>query len=93
MIEALLTGIPENFLIVFEIGIMLIIAAILAFVVKLFKQPLIPAYILTGILIGPILFGLIENQELIISLSEICVAFLIFTAGLEINFKKLKQNL
>ena len=35
--------------------------------------------------------GLIENQELIISLSEIGVAFLIFTAGLEINFKKLRQ--
>ncbi len=91
MIEALLTGIPENFLMVFEIGVMLIVAAILAFIVKLFKQPLIPAYILTGILIGPLLFGLIENQELILSLSEIGVAFLIFTAGLEINFKKLKQ--
>jgi len=91
MIEALLTGIPENFLIVFEIGIMLIIAAVLAFIVKLFKQPLIPAYILTGILIGPLLFGLIENQELVLSLSEIGVAFLIFSAGLEINFKKLKQ--
>ena len=32
-------------------------------------------------LIGPLVFGLIENQELIISLSEIGVAFLIFTAG------------
>jgi len=91
MIETLLTAIPENFLIVFEIGIMIIIAAILAFIIRLFKQPLIPAYILTGILIGPLVFGLIENQELIISLSEIGIAFLIFTAGLEINFKKLKQ--
>jgi len=91
MIEALLAGIPENFLIVFEIGAMIIIASILAFIVRLFKQPLIPAYILTGILIGPLFLGLIENQELIFSLSEIGVAFLIFTAGLEINFRKLKQ--
>jgi len=30
---------------------MLIIAAVFAFVVRLFRQPLIPAYILTGILI------------------------------------------
>jgi len=91
MIAELIAGIPANLVILFEIGVMLIIAAILAFIVKLFKQPLIPAYILTGILIGPLLFGLIENQELIISLSEIGIAFLIFTAGLEINFKKLKQ--
>jgi len=90
-IQEFVTNIPSNYVILFEIGIMLIIAAILAFIVKLFRQPLIPAYILTGILIGPLLFGLIENQELIISLSEIGIAFLIFTAGLEINFKKLKQ--
>tara|TARA_Y100000310_G_scaffold314023_1_gene363020 strand:- start:104 stop:1810 length:1707 start_codon:yes stop_codon:yes gene_type:complete len=91
MIEQLLTGIPENFLIVFEIGIMIIIAAVLSYIIRLFKQPLIPAYILTGILIGPLFLGLISDQELIVSLAEIGVAFLIFTAGLEINFRKLKQ--
>lgn len=91
ILDLLLTGVPEGLLILSEIGIMLILAAFLAFIVRLFKQPLIPAYIITGILIGPLVFGLIENQELIISLSEIGVAFLIFTAGLEINFKKLKQ--
>lgn len=91
ILSNVLSAVPENLLILFEIGIMLIVAAVLAFIVKLFKQPLIPAYILTGILIGPLVLGLIENQELIISLSEIGVAFLIFTAGLEINFKKLKQ--
>jgi len=91
MILTLLSSIPENLIILFEIGIILIMAATLAFIIKLFKQPLIPAYILTGILIGPLFLGVIKNQELIISLSEIGVAFLIFTAGLEINFKKLKQ--
>ncbi len=91
MVIELISGIPENLLILCEIGLMLIIAAFFAFIVRLFKQPLIPAYILTGILIGPLLLGLIENQGLIISLSEIGIAFLIFTAGLEINFKKLKQ--
>lgn len=91
MIFNLLSGVPENLVVLFEIGIMLIIAAVIAFIIKLFKQPLIPAYILTGILIGPLFLGLIKNQELIMSLSEIGIAFLIFTAGLEIDFKKLKQ--
>lgn len=91
MIFNLLSGVPENLVILFEIGIMLIIAAILSFIIKLFKQPLIPAYILTGILIGPLVLGVIKNQELILSLSEIGIAFLIFTAGLEIDLKKLKQ--
>jgi len=86
-----MNGVPESLLVLFEIGIMLIVAAVFAFIIRLFKQPLIPAYIVAGILIGPLVFGIIESQELIISLSEIGVAFLIFTAGIEINFKKLKQ--
>jgi len=90
-IQSLMSVIPENLYILFEIGSMLIIAAILAFIVRLFKQPLIPAYIITGIILGPLVFGIIENEQLIASLSEIGVAFLIFSAGMEINFKKLKE--
>jgi len=87
----ILSSVPENLVILFEIGIMIIIAAVFAFLIKILKQPLIPAYIISGIFLGPLLLGIIENQELILSLSEIGVAFLIFTAGLEINFKKLKE--
>lgn len=89
--QNLIASIPENFVILFEIGIIIIFASILAFILKLVKQPLIPAYVIAGILIGPLVFGIIQNQELIKSLSEIGVIFLIFVAGLEINFKKLKE--
>lgn len=74
-----------------EIGIIIIVAGFLAFFARLFKQPLIPAYIITGILIGPLLFNLIKNPDLIHTLSEIGITFLIFTAGLEIKFNKLKE--
>jgi len=90
-IQDFISSVPVEMAIVFEIGAMIIIAAVFAFIIKLFKQPLIPAYILTGILIGPLFLRLIENEHLIMSLSEIGVAFLIFTAGLEIKFKKLKE--
>jgi len=89
-LASFMESVPENLVILFEIGIMLIIAALFAFIIKLIKQPLIPAYIIAGVLIGPLFLGLIENQELIMSLSEIGIAFLIFSAGLEISFKKLK---
>ena len=90
-IQDFIANIPAEMTVIFEIGVMIIIAAFLAFLIRLFKQPLIPAYILTGILIGPLFLKLIENQQLVMSLSEIGVAFLIFTAGLEIKFKKLKE--
>ncbi len=74
----------------FEIGFIIIIATVFAFLAKRLKQPLIPAYIITGLLIGPV-YGLITNTELITTLSEIGIAFLLFIVGLEMNLKKLKS--
>jgi len=74
----------------FDIGIVIIIATAFAFVAKKLKQPLIPAYVLAGIVIGPVL-GLITNTEVITNLSEIGIAFLLFIVGLEMNLRKLKD--
>lgn len=73
-----------------EIGAIIILAAIAASIAKLFKQPLIPAYIITGIILGPILH-LIADPEIIKMMSEIGIAFLLFIVGLELDFKRLKN--
>ncbi|MEK6830560.1 MAG: cation:proton antiporter [Nanoarchaeota archaeon] len=87
----LIAGVSPELTVLTEIGVIIIIATFLAFLVKISKQPLIPAYILTGILMGPLFFGIIKDQSLITSLSQIGVVFLIFTAGIEISIKKLKE--
>ena len=78
----------------FVIGVVMIIATVLAYFAKLLKQPLIPAYILTGVILVPIL-GLIPNTGIntgiITTLSEIGIAFLLFIVGLEIDIRKLKH--
>ncbi|MFQ5475227.1 MAG: cation:proton antiporter [Candidatus Nanoarchaeia archaeon] len=73
-----------------EIGIMIIVATLGAYIAKLFKQPITPAYILAGVLMGPV-FGIVNNLELIGTLSEIGIAFLLFIVGLELNFKRMKD--
>lgn len=78
----------ENIL--FEIGIIIILAGIGAYIARLLKQPLIPAYIIMGIVLGPVL-NMITDKAMIASLSEIGIAFLLFTVGLELNIKKLKE--
>jgi len=78
----------ENIL--FDIAFVIIIATLFAYVARLIRQPLIPAYILAGVIIGPVL-GLITNTDVIKTLSEIGIAFLLFIVGLEINIKKLKH--
>lgn len=75
----------------FDIGIIMISATILGFIGRLLKQPLIPIYILAGVIIGPIGLGLITDSEIITTLSEIGIAFLLFVVGLELDLKKLKD--
>ena len=73
-----------------DIGMIIIIGTLFAYLASLLRQPLIPGYVITGIIIGPVL-GLITNTEVIRNLSEIGIAFLLFIVGLEIDLRKLKD--
>lgn len=53
------------------------------------KIPTIVGYLLTGILAGPHLFGLVSGEHEIEVLAEIGVALLLFTIGMEFSIKHL----
>jgi len=86
-----ISHLPVSESIIFDIALILIVSAILAFVAKILRQPLIPAYVLAGLIIGPVVLGLVRNLDLVYAFSEIGIAFLLFTAGLEISFSKIKE--
>lgn len=86
-----ISELPTSEAIIFDIAIILILSAIFAFIAKILRQPLIPAYVLTGLVIGPLVLGYVNNLDLIYAFSEIGIAFLLFTAGLEISFQKIKE--
>ena len=75
--------------IVFRFGIIMIASTIVALIAKRFKQPLLFAYLITGVIIGPIGLALISNTQDILVFSELGVAFLLFAIGIESNFSKL----
>jgi len=75
----------------FEIGMVLVIAAGLSMLVYRLKQPLIIAYIITGILVGPGLFAVARSPEIFEVMSQIGVAFLLFTVGLGLNWRSVKD--
>jgi len=79
---------------IFDIGIIIIIATLLSYIARLLKQPLLIAYVLAGVLIIWLgnffsVFQMSINE--IKTLAELGVAFLLFTVGLEIDFNKLKH--
>jgi Kef-type K+ transport system membrane component KefB len=86
-----ISGLPTSEIIIFDIAIILILSAMFAFIAKMLRQPLIPAYVLAGLVIGPLVLGFVKSWDLIYAFSEIGIAFLLFIAGLEISFKKIKE--
>ena len=73
-----------------NIALVFIIATGFAFVAKFFKQPLILAYLVAGVVIGPELgLAWVQDKEAIELISEIGLILLLFIIGLEIDLKKL----
>jgi Kef-type K+ transport system membrane component KefB len=73
-----------------NIGLVFIIATAFAFIAKFLKQPLILAYLIAGVVIGPeIGFAWVKDKAIIELISEIGLILLLFIIGLEIDLKKL----
>ena len=75
----------------FQIGAIIVIASGLAMVAHRLRQPLIIAYIVAGVVVGPSLFGIVRSSDMFEALSQMGVAFLLFTIGLGLNWRKVRE--
>lgn len=71
----------------FDISIILLFGTALATLAKFFRQPMIPAYIVAGVILGPAVLGVIEHGELLETLSTFGIAFLLFLVGIELDLR------
>ncbi|MBN2198062.1 cation:proton antiporter [Candidatus Wolfebacteria bacterium] len=74
----------------FELSIIFLIAAGLGIAARILKQPIILAYIFSGIVIGILGFFHLNDKELFQTFSDLGLMFLLFLIGLEINYTSLK---
>ena len=74
-----------------EISIILVLAAVIATVMRILKQPTIIGYILTGIIVSPFFLNLIKSQDTLVVFSQIGVVFLLFIVGLSLNPMVIKE--
>ncbi len=79
-------------LIIQDFAIIMIIASIMALVSFKLKQPLVIAYIVAGMIIGPFTppFSLITNLDVLNVFAEIGIILLLFVIGMEFPIDKLK---
>jgi Kef-type K+ transport system membrane component KefB len=75
----------------FEITIIICFAALMSIVFRYLRQPAILAYMLTGILLGPIGLFHLQHNITLSSLGELGVTFLLFMLGLELKLRELKS--
>ena len=76
-----------------DLAIILLAATVAGFLAKQTGQPTIIAYILAGVVIGPVVFGLVEVTELTETLSELGLAFLLFLLGIKMRISEIKHIL
>jgi len=68
-----------------EISLIVVIATVVAAIMRLLKQPLIIGYILTGLLVGPYFFNVIHSTDTISTFSQIGIVLLLFIIGLNLS--------
>ncbi len=70
---------------------LIVAAAILSYLARLTKQPTIVAYVLTGIVVGPIGLGIVTEDQLIEVIAELGLGFLLFLLGIEMRFERIRE--
>lgn len=76
----------------YEIAVILGLAAILGIIVMVLRQPLIIAFLITGVLSGPSWFSLIKSHEQIELLAQIGISLLLFVVGLRLDLRLIRTT-
>jgi Kef-type K+ transport system membrane component KefB/voltage-gated potassium channel Kch len=74
-----------------DIGVTLVAATFLGFIARALRQPLILAYVLAGVVVGPSFFQIITERDTIDILAQFGIALLLFMVGLELDLKRLRD--
>lgn len=74
-----------------ELTLVLVGAGVIAYILHFFKQPSIIAYIITGLLIGPLGLYQLHHGEILHGLADIGITLLLFMVGLDLDISQLKR--
>lgn len=74
-----------------QLSIIIVIGGVISVLMRLLRQPLIIGYILTGIVAGPSVLGLIHDKTAFEAYSEIGITLLLFIIGLGLNVGVIKS--
>src|SRR5690606_36309251 len=74
-----------------EFALLLLISAVAGALAVRLRQPVLIAYIVVGIVVGPALLGIVNAQEEVALLAEIGVTVLLFVVGLKLDLHHIRH--
>jgi Kef-type K+ transport system membrane component KefB len=74
-----------------ELAVVLALATGLGGLARALKQPTLLGYIATGLIVGPLGLLQLNHGEVLDTLAQFGIAFLLFLAGMEMNFSELRH--
>ncbi len=74
-----------------DFALLIVAATILSYVARLLNQPTIVAYVLTGVVVGPIGLRIVAEDQLIEIVAELGLGFLLFLLGIEMRFEDIRE--
>ena len=72
-----------------DMALVMCVAALAAVICQALRQPLVVGYLIAGMVVGPYLPGVYANTERVRLVSDLGVTVLVFSIGLEFNFRRL----
>ena len=75
-----------------NITIVLSLALAMGYLTVRMGLPIVVAYIITGIMLGPSMLGVIDDQQVVIRVGEIGVVMLLFFVGMEVSVPRLMER-
>ncbi len=74
-----------------ELSKILVVTVVVTGLIRLLKQPVLIGYILSGIIVGPVLLNIVASTDTLSAFSQIGVALLLFMVGLSLNPRVIKD--
>lgn len=79
------TSLPIQFMLI------IVTATVLGIIARKLKQPVLLAYLLTGLFLGPTVLNIAQETQTIALMSELGLGFLLFLVGIEMNLEEIKE--
>lgn len=74
-----------------QLSMVIVLATVVALIMRVLRQPLIIGHIITGIIVGPSVLNVIHDRAAFDTFSDIGIALLLFIIGLELNAVIIKR--